>query len=324
MPPAARITDLHVCPLVNGLVPHVGGPVAAGMPTVLIGMMPAARVGDVCTCVGPPDAIAKGSPTVLIGGMMAARMGDLTLHGGNIVLGFPTVLIGDMGMGGAGSASAGAGSAAVAGGSGAAGAGGGPGGGGSGPPHDITVIQRGKFTITVDRTAKTITIEGKEEFFGDGATQKVVDDAIASINRTWSGTTTFEGSQYTVTSKVTGSMRGVNDPPDPNANQMLVKHTTDPPNVHKNNDPANQPYYGRSPGMIHDNEDDGGTLSIPHEMGHAMGLKDEYTEGPPDANGNRTLVRTGPPGGLMGYIDPGSKPTPQNYSDLITGNNLAP
>ena len=99
MPPAARISDMHVCPLVNGLVPHVGGPVSVGFPQVLIGMMPAARVGDMCVCVGPPDPIAKGSPTVLIGGMMAARMGDLTSHGGNIVLGFPTVIIGEMGMG---------------------------------------------------------------------------------------------------------------------------------------------------------------------------------------------------------------------------------
>ena len=99
MPPAARISDMHVCPMVNGLVPHVGGPVAVGMPTVLIGMMPAARVGDTCVCVGPPDPIAKGSPTVLIGNMMAARMGDMTMHGGNIVLGFPTVMIGEVGMG---------------------------------------------------------------------------------------------------------------------------------------------------------------------------------------------------------------------------------
>jgi hypothetical protein len=185
-------------------------------------------------------------------------------------------------------------------------------------------VQRGKFTITVDRANKTITIRGKQEFFGDGANQDVVDKAIKSINDTWSGSTTFEGQTYTVKSEVTGSLRKETDPPDPNANQMRVKQTNDPPNVHKNKDPANQPAYGRSPGMIHNNEDDGGTLTIPHEMGHAMGLKDEYREGPRDANGNRTIVRTGPNGGLMGYIDPGSKPTDQNYSDLITGDNLLP
>ena len=93
--PAARVTDMHVCPLVTVLVPHVGGPIlpSGGLP-VLIGGMPAARVGDMCVCVGPPDVIALGSFTVLIGGMPAARMGDITAHGGAIVLGLPTVLIG--------------------------------------------------------------------------------------------------------------------------------------------------------------------------------------------------------------------------------------
>jgi uncharacterized Zn-binding protein involved in type VI secretion len=94
--PAARISDMHVCPMVTGLVPHVGGPVLPpGCPTVLIGGLPAARVSDMATCVGPPDVILPpGSPTVLIGGMPAARMGDMTAHGGVIVLGCPTVLIG--------------------------------------------------------------------------------------------------------------------------------------------------------------------------------------------------------------------------------------
>lgn len=95
MPPAARITDMHTCPMVTGTVPHVGGPVLPpGEPTVLIGGMPAARVGDMAVCTGPPDSIAMGSATVLIGGMPAARMGDVTAHGGTIVAGCPTVLIG--------------------------------------------------------------------------------------------------------------------------------------------------------------------------------------------------------------------------------------
>jgi uncharacterized Zn-binding protein involved in type VI secretion len=73
--PAARVGDMHVCPMVTGLVPHIGGPVMPpGCPTVFIGGMPAARVGDLCTCIGPPDTIAMGSATVLIGGMPAARM----------------------------------------------------------------------------------------------------------------------------------------------------------------------------------------------------------------------------------------------------------
>lgn len=95
MPPAARITDMHTCPLINpGPVPHVGGPVVMGSPNVMIGFMPAARLGDTAVCVGPPDVIAKGSTSVMIGFMPAARMGDNTAHGGVIVAGFPQVMIG--------------------------------------------------------------------------------------------------------------------------------------------------------------------------------------------------------------------------------------
>lgn len=101
--PAARVGDMHTCPMVTGVVPHVGGPVLPpGCPTVLIGFMPAARMGDMAVCVGPPDSIVKGSATVLIGGKPAARMGDSTAHGGVIALGCPTVLIGDSGGGGGG------------------------------------------------------------------------------------------------------------------------------------------------------------------------------------------------------------------------------
>jgi uncharacterized Zn-binding protein involved in type VI secretion len=93
--PAARVGDMHTCPMVTGIVPHVGGPILPpGCLTVLIGGLPAARATDMATCVGPPDLIAKGSATVLIGSMPAARMGDNTGHGGVIVLGCPTVLIG--------------------------------------------------------------------------------------------------------------------------------------------------------------------------------------------------------------------------------------
>ena len=96
--PAARAGDMHTCPMVTpGMpsVPHVGGPVLPpGCATVLIGGVPAARASDMCVCVGPPDAIAMGSSTVLIGGLPAARMGDATMHGGMIVIGLPTVLIG--------------------------------------------------------------------------------------------------------------------------------------------------------------------------------------------------------------------------------------
>jgi uncharacterized Zn-binding protein involved in type VI secretion len=93
--PAARTTDMHVCPMVTGNVPHVGGPILPpGEPTVLIGGMPAARMGDMATCSGPPDTITSGSASVLIGGKPAARMTDTTAHGGTIVAGLATVLIG--------------------------------------------------------------------------------------------------------------------------------------------------------------------------------------------------------------------------------------
>lgn len=93
--PAARVTDMHVCPMVTGVVPHVGGPILPPCAiTVITVGMPQARVGDMLVCVGPPDVIALGSFTVLVVGQPAARMGDLTAHGGTIVLGAPTVLIG--------------------------------------------------------------------------------------------------------------------------------------------------------------------------------------------------------------------------------------
>ncbi|MGF1594662.1 MAG: PAAR domain-containing protein [Kiloniellaceae bacterium] len=96
MPPAARVGDMHICPLVNpGPVPHVGGPISGpGAATVLIGGMPAARATDMAVCSGPPDVLLPGSSTVLIAGMPAVRLGDSTAHGGSVVAGLPTVLIG--------------------------------------------------------------------------------------------------------------------------------------------------------------------------------------------------------------------------------------
>ncbi len=92
--PAARMGDMHMCPMVTVLVPHVGGAISLGLPTVLIGGQPAARVTDISVCVGPPGVVAMGSPTTFIGSIPAARMGDQTAHGGAIVLGAFTTLIG--------------------------------------------------------------------------------------------------------------------------------------------------------------------------------------------------------------------------------------
>ena len=98
MPPAARITDMHNCPMVNPgapPIPHLGGPIIGpGVANVLIEGLPAAVMGDSCVCDGPPDSIVQGSATVMISGRPAARLGDATVHGGSIVVGASTVIIG--------------------------------------------------------------------------------------------------------------------------------------------------------------------------------------------------------------------------------------
>ena len=108
--PAARVGDMHVCPMLTpGVppVPHVGGPILPpGVPTVLIGGMPAATMASMCTCVGPPDTIVLGSVGVFVGGKPAARMGDTCAHGGTIAMGMPTVMVGEAGGGGGGGISA--------------------------------------------------------------------------------------------------------------------------------------------------------------------------------------------------------------------------
>lgn len=91
--PAARVGDMHVCPMISP-APHIGGPVMPpGRPTVLVGGIPAATLGSQLVCVGAPDTIIKGSITVLIGGQPAARLGDLCAHGGVITTGYPGVII---------------------------------------------------------------------------------------------------------------------------------------------------------------------------------------------------------------------------------------
>jgi uncharacterized Zn-binding protein involved in type VI secretion len=113
--PAARLTDLHTCPMVNGVVPHVGGPILPTCHiTTLIAGLPAARVTDKALCVGPPDVIVSGAPSTFIGGLPAARLGDQTAHGGLITMGCVTVLIGDRSGGAGGGAGGGGGLRAAA------------------------------------------------------------------------------------------------------------------------------------------------------------------------------------------------------------------
>lgn len=195
-------------------------------------------------------------------------------------------------------------------------------GGACGKPNP-EVVKRGNITLTVDRDKKTITMDGTQEFYGDGADQAYADRATKEINDTWSGPTTFEGEKYEVKSNIKGQVRKESDPATKGTNQIHVVKTTDPASVTRQKDPANQSLYGKGPGYQHSTEDDDGGLTIAHEFGHSMGLKDEYTEGPRNADGTRSVVRTGPKGGLMGYIDKGSKPTPDNINSLITGCGLA-
>jgi uncharacterized Zn-binding protein involved in type VI secretion len=167
MPPAARITDMHTCPLVNVLVPHVGGPVIKGEPTVMIGFLPSARVTDTLVCVGPPDMIVKGSMGVMVGYMPAARIGDLTVHGGVIVAGFPQVMIGEMGGGGAG---------------------GGGGGGGAGAPGTITVTMGG-LTVTgtpedVAQFMQMIATEARRSGTMNNLYTSIVTDTANPVNVT--------------------------------------------------------------------------------------------------------------------------------------------
>ena len=122
--PASRVGDMHVCPMVTGIVPHVGGPVLPpGGITVLIGGMPAARIGDMCVCVGPPDVIVTGAFTVIVCGMPQARIMDMTAHGGMLILGYPTVIVGDGAGGGGGGGSAGGGAGTASSSAGGAGTG---------------------------------------------------------------------------------------------------------------------------------------------------------------------------------------------------------
>src|SRR5262249_54544901 len=139
------------------------------------------------------------------------------------------------------------------------------------PKPNPEVVKRGNITITVDRVKKKITMEGTQEYYGDGADQAYSDRATKEINDTWSGPTTFEGEKYDVESKIQGKVRKESDPATPGTNQIHVVKTTDPASVTRQKDPANQSLYGNGPGYQHSTEDDDGGLTIAHEFGHSMG-----------------------------------------------------
>ena len=170
--PAARVGDMHVCPMVTGIVPHVGGPILPPCAmTVLTGMMPQARVSDMCVCVGPPDMIAMGAMTVLVMSMPAARISDMTVHGGVIILGEPTVLIGDAG-GGAGGAAGLAGPLT--------------------PAQILTLQARGEALVMLQKAIDDLTIwdmdtqQRAQKWFGssdEAVRQKMLDRATNARNK---------------------------------------------------------------------------------------------------------------------------------------------
>lgn len=93
--PIARITDIHICPVVSGIIPHVGGPLLqVSVVTVLMGGLPAAQVSGMLSCIGAVDTIIVGSTTVLVGAIPVARFSDKCAHGGTLITCFPTILIG--------------------------------------------------------------------------------------------------------------------------------------------------------------------------------------------------------------------------------------
>jgi len=253
---------------------------------VLASGIPAARYSDMAQRLGTAevDAVSMGAPTVFIGKLPAGRLGDPTQHGGVVVTGETSVLVGE-------------------------------------PPASVSVVRRGKMLVIVDRDTKTITIVGVQELEGTGASPEFIAAATDCINTTWRGPTTFEGQPYEVDCMVSG--RHVGAVHDPLANEINVVKTSIPLSVTSRGlYPSNQTIYGNGPGLQYTTDEDDGCVVAAHELGHAMGLRDEYIELPPDPNGDRHIKHTGPPGGLMGYVDPGSRPTADNFDTLINGKGL--
>jgi uncharacterized Zn-binding protein involved in type VI secretion len=317
MPPAARVTDMHTCPMVTGVVPHVGGPILPpGVPTVLIDFLPAATVTTMATCVGPPDIIVKGSAGVFINFLPAARLGDLTAHGGVIILGSPTCIIGEIGSPSPGAAGLGGITAGLA----ASGA--------SNPmkpnasvytspntPGPGSVTKKsgkgGTTEVTVDDANKKVFITTKMEFCGPDATEDYAKAAKKQIEETWSGTMTRKGAKYdvivTITTSVSKTCSGSKD-----ADQIIVDSKTTR---------MKQSLYGAGPGYQTPAAatDTARPRRIAHEYGHTLGLDDDYNNTPRGSvpkdptRKNDIMTETWPD---QNGVLPG--PDQQHYDDVLT------
>jgi uncharacterized Zn-binding protein involved in type VI secretion len=260
--PAARLTDLHLCPMVTGVVPHVGGPITSpGATTVFIGKLPAARALDVCTCVGPPDVVKQGSKTVLSCKMPQARILDQCLHGGIIILGCFTVFIGGP------PANMGAQAAAIA-------------------------AHNGSTRVYVDPITKTVYITTNMEYSGPGADQAFADAAKKQIEDTWSGTMVVDGETYNVNVQVNTRVN-TSGTPTPGWDQIDV----DPAHTR-----MDQSLYGNGPGRQNPGAatDANRPRRLAHEYGHTLGLDDDYHDTPtgtqknPGAPPNDIMAETWP------------------------------
>lgn len=228
--------------MTTGPVPHVGGPITSpGAPKVLIANLVGARALDVATCVGPPDIVTQGAATVLVGGMPGARMTDAALHGGTVVIGAPTVLIG-------------------------------------GPVANLaaqapTVLARGGSTrVYVDPITKTVYITTNIEYTGPDATQAYADAARAQIESTWGGQMNHDGEVYQVQVQVNQRVNP-NGALTPGYDQVIVDGTT---NRMSQTLYGNGPGY-QTPAAA---TDAGRPRRIAHEYGHTLGLDDDYHDTP--------------------------------------------
>jgi uncharacterized Zn-binding protein involved in type VI secretion len=223
MPPAARVGDMHTCPMVTGVVPHVGGPILPpGCPTVQIGNQFAGRVGDQATCTGPPDVVIKGAATVLIGSMPSARLTDNTAHGGVIVVGFPTVLVGDPGL---------------------------------------TATGMSNTYVAYDAAHDRMYVVSYLEYSGPGASAAYASAAAASIEQMWGGNHMVRGKSTTVTVQIHAKVNTTGKP-SPGYDHINVDPSVTRSNQTLNGGPGNQNPNDANPGNYVAAHEYGHTLGL--------------------------------------------------------------